>query len=68
MNYDIFWLAFIAIVVAFIYLLPFFIAEHRKHNNTTSILLANLFLGWTFLGWVICIVWAFSDNIKQIKN
>jgi hypothetical protein len=26
----------------------------------------NLFLGWTFLGWVIAMVWAFTDNTRPV--
>ena len=29
--------------------------------------MVNLFLGWTFLGWVVALAWAFSDNTKLLK-
>jgi hypothetical protein len=47
-----------AIPGAFIYLLPWLVARHRKHRNTLAILLLNLFLGWTLVGWTIALVWA----------
>lgn len=37
------------ILVGF-YFLPYFIAYSRKHLNREAVLVANLFLGWTF--WV----------------
>jgi hypothetical protein len=43
------------------YFLPSFIASSRKHHNMNSIAVINLFLGWTFLGWVICLAWSFSE-------
>ena len=49
-------------VVAFalltFYFLPTLIALGRGHHQRTAILLLNLLLGWTFLGWVGALVWA----------
>lgn len=42
------------------YFLPALIAAMRGHHNTGAITMLNLFLGWTFLGWVIALVWAFT--------
>jgi hypothetical protein len=57
---------FLFLVVGFvIYFLPTFVASNRKHVNGTSIFLVNLFLGWTFLGWVIALVWASSANTAK---
>lgn len=41
-----------------LYLLPTYEAWSNKHPNLTAIALANLFLGWSIVGWVIAIVWA----------
>lgn len=38
--------------------LPTFIAYRRGHPNRVPILLVNLFLGWTLVGWVASLVWA----------
>jgi hypothetical protein len=48
----------VAIVLFGIYLLPTFVAAARKHRNLVAILIINLFLGWTLLGWVGALVWA----------
>jgi len=47
-------------VAGIIYFAPTFIAVKRDHPNMTSILLLNLFLGWSFIGWVIALIWSFS--------
>ncbi|WP_421560823.1 MULTISPECIES: superinfection immunity protein [unclassified Pseudomonas] len=49
-----------------LYMLPTFEAWLRKHPNLTSIALLNLFLGWTLLGWVAAIVWAFKRQEPQV--
>ena len=41
-----------------LYFLPFLIASLRQHKNIFAILLLNLFLGWTGIGWVIALVWS----------
>ena len=38
----------------------------RGKSNTFAILLLNLFLGWTFIGWIVALVWSVtSDNKPQ---
>ena len=44
-----------------VYFIPTIIAGNRKHPNGNSILALNIFLGWTFIGWVIAFVWACSN-------
>ena len=41
-----------------IYFIPALVAWGRRHHATVSIFLLNLFLGWTFLGWVAALVWS----------
>jgi hypothetical protein len=38
--------------------LPTLVAKSRNHPNVLPIFLVNLFFGWTFVGWVISLVWA----------
>lgn len=45
-----------------LYFLPTFAAQHRAHPQATGIFVLNLVLGWTFLGWAIALVWAFSNS------
>lgn len=54
----------VALVSGIIYFVPAFIAFRRGHRNRGAILALNLFLGWTFLGWVAAIVWSLTDNVE----
>ena len=47
----------IALLVA-LYFAPSMIALHRRHHNRAAIVILNLLLGWTFIGWVIALVWS----------
>jgi hypothetical protein len=46
-----------------IYFLPTIVALVRHKRNTVSILLLNLFLGWTLVGWIIALVWASTVDV-----
>lgn len=39
------------------YMLPSIIAL-AKRNRRTKVILFNIFLGWTIVMWIICLVWA----------
>ena len=47
-------------VFAVLYFLPAIFAFMRGHQSRGAILVLNLFLGWTFLGWVGALIWAFT--------
>ena len=40
------------------YFLPTFVAFGRRHPGTLMVFVLNLFLGWTFIGWVSALVQA----------
>ena len=44
-----------------IYMFPAYFAHSRGHRNSDSIATFNLFLGWTFIGWVCALIWAQND-------
>ena len=46
------------VFIAGIYLLPTLVAISGKKRNTAAVAVLNIFLGWTFLGWIIALVWA----------
>ena len=45
-----------------IYFLPAIIARSRDHDNKTAIFVLNLLLGWSVIGWVGAMVWAFTNS------
>ena len=51
------------LVSLFLYFLPAFLA--RKRSDFTAILLLNLLAGWTFIGWIIALVWALSSEPQR---
>lgn len=52
----------IAAILFIPYFLPTIIAFIRRSNNAGGIFLLNLFLGWTFIGWIISLVWAIASR------
>jgi hypothetical protein len=40
------------------YFLPSILAFARSKRDLLAIVLLNLFLGWTLIGWVVALVWA----------
>jgi len=55
----------VLIIFVAVYFLPCGIAGYRTHINSTAISILNLLLGWTVIGWIIALVWAFTNNEKN---
>ena len=51
----------IVFIVA-LYFLPYLAAKRRRHSKREAIFILNLLLGWTFLGWAIALIWAYTEN------
>lgn len=43
-----------------VYFLPTLNGYGRGHHNAGPIMIVNLFLGWTLLGWVVALAWSAS--------
>ena len=56
------------LVVIFIYFIPTIKAYIKKNKNAEAIMMLNLFLGWTFIGWVIALVWACKEEVTNVKH
>lgn len=61
----IFLVSILCILCASLYMIPTFIAILRGHNNVLPICIVNFFFGISVVGWLGCLAWAFSDNIKD---
>jgi uncharacterized RDD family membrane protein YckC len=57
-----------ALILVPLYLAPAFIAARRKCKSSAGIVVLDLLLGWTLLGWVIAMVWAVSGEVTQAKS
>ena len=56
--FDVLKVALIATTMAMAYCLPMIMATSRRHPRRKVTALLNAFLGWTFLGWVVALLWA----------
>jgi Superinfection immunity protein len=45
--------------------MPALAASARRHRNRAAIFVLNLLLGWTALGWIVALVWAFTKNVEM---
>jgi T4 superinfection immunity protein len=50
--------------LVFLYFLPTVVCVVRKPKAANGIEIVNLFLGWTFIGWVIALAWAASGEVR----
>lgn len=55
-------------LVMFAYLIPGIVASSRKTLNSAQVWVVNLFLGWTFLGWVVALSMAMSHQVEGISD
>jgi Superinfection immunity protein len=51
-----------------LYFLPAIIAAVRSKRDTLAIFLLNLFLGWTFVGWIVALVWAVKADRPAVVH
>jgi len=51
---------FVVAIILASYFAPSIIAAARQHHQMGPILVINLFLGWTFIGWVIALAMSVS--------
>lgn len=56
------------VLIITIFLAPTGVAFIRQHNNFVPILLVNLLLGVTGIGWVVALIWSFTSNVKDNRS
>lgn len=54
-------------ILVMAYLLPSIVADRRKHHQFSAIFVANLLLGWTVIGWIISLIWAFTATRPDVR-
>lgn len=52
------------LILVGLYWLPAVLAFARKHHQRGAILVINLFLGWTVIGWIVALAMA-SGHVKH---
>ncbi len=55
-------------IAATIYFFPTLHAYGIRKRNSPAIFVLNLFLGWTLLGWVAALVWAFTKDAEKARE
>ena len=51
------------------YFLPSLIAALRNKKDVLTIILVNFLLGWSVIGWIVCLVWALkADQIVYARH
>src|SRR5262249_40548976 len=48
----------VVLVAIWVYMLPAWVARKRGHPHCLAIERVNLFLGWTTVMWIGCMIWA----------
>ncbi|MGO4382089.1 superinfection immunity protein [Pseudoduganella sp. RAF53_2] len=51
---------FVFVILFGLYFIPAGVALNKKSPQFGAIFALNLLLGWTFLGWVVSLVWAMA--------
>ena len=54
------WFVLVIVVGLFLYFVPSMVGIRK--TDAVAIFVFNLFLGWTFLGWVLALVWACTKD------
>jgi hypothetical protein len=56
-----FLLLILIVIATLMSLLPGIIAQMRGHHNRGAIWIVTLLAGWTGVGWIIAMVWGFTN-------
>jgi hypothetical protein len=51
------------------YFLPTLFAAIRSKRDVLTIFLVNFLLGWSVIGWIVCLVWALkADQVVYVQQ
>ena len=65
------------VLIGLMYFCPTIIAAARGHHSKGGIIALNILLGWTILGWIIALIWSFTNpggrevtiiNVQQMNG
>ena len=56
------------LLLLLIYILPISLAYKNKIRNRHSLYVVNIFLGWTLIGWVVCLAWSVSSSREDAPS
>ncbi len=55
----------VVLICLLTYFFPSIVAAARRKKNLGAIFALNLLLGWTFIAWVIALVWSLTHDDKS---
>lgn len=56
---------FILAIYCLVYMAPTIVAVMREHKNVAPIAVITIFTAWTVIGWIACLAWSLSSNVKN---
>lgn len=56
-------LLLIVAIAGGLYFLPWIVAHRRGNLNKGAVAVVDIFLGWTFVGWVVALAMAFGGTV-----
>jgi hypothetical protein len=65
---DVIFAVAVFIGVLLIYFAPSIIASGRNAKSVAGIAILNIFLGWTFLGWLGALIWSVSGESEETDD
>ena len=57
-----------SLLIFVVYFLPTFIALIRRYNDSLGIMALNCLLGWTFVGWVVALIWSLKKPKHRYRD
>lgn len=61
-------LLLVAVVSMVLFLIPAIIAIRVNHPNKLAIVLINVLLGGTVIGWIVALIWALTPNFPDNRQ
>ncbi|MGU9962208.1 MAG: superinfection immunity protein [Candidatus Puniceispirillales bacterium WSBS_2018_MAG_OTU23] len=52
-------------LVLLLFFLPTIVASYREHKRTGGVILLNILVGWTGLGWILLLTYSLLSEAKE---
>jgi heme/copper-type cytochrome/quinol oxidase subunit 2 len=56
------------VISALVYIIPALIALLKRRPKRITIMLINILLGWTVIGWIVAFIWSLKGSKKKRKS
>jgi hypothetical protein len=58
----------LALILCVIHFLPSIVAFSREHPRRITLLVLNILVGWTLIGWIVLLIWAFARPSSNVHR